>query len=102
MDFRLYARVLWRFRLLVACGFLLATVLAALSIVRISGDGLAYRQTELFASTARVGVTQSGFPWGRLFAQEPTDRTTSRRISAFRSPTRTASTTSPCSTPSWR
>ena len=70
MDFRLFARVLWRFRLFVACGFLLATVLAALSIIRISGDGLSYRQTELFASTARVGVTQSGFPWGRLFAQE--------------------------------
>ena len=73
MDFRLYARVLWRFRLLVACGFLLATVLATLSIVRISADGLTYRQTELFASTARVGVTQNGFPWGRLFAQEPTE-----------------------------
>lgn len=73
MDFRLYARVLWRFRLFVACGFLLATVLAALSILRISSDGVSYRQTELFASTARVGVTQSGFPWGRLFAQEPTE-----------------------------
>jgi hypothetical protein len=71
VDFRLYARVLWRFRLLVACGFLLALVLATLSIVRVSADGLAYRQTELFSSTARVGVTQSGFPWGRLFAQEP-------------------------------
>jgi hypothetical protein len=73
MDFRLYASVLWRFRLLVACGFLLATVLAILSVVRIGGDGMSYRQTELFASTARVGVTQSGFPWGRLFAQEPTE-----------------------------
>jgi hypothetical protein len=73
MDFRLYARVLWRFRLLVACGFLLALVLASLSIVRVSGDGLAYRQTELFSSTARVGVTQSGFPWGRLFALEQTE-----------------------------
>ena len=70
MDFRLFARVLWRFRLFVACGFLLATVLASLSILRISGDGISYRQTELYASTARVGVTQSGFPWGRLFAQE--------------------------------
>lgn len=71
MDFRLYARVLWRFRLLVATGFLLATMLAALSVLRISGDGVQYRQTELWSSTARVGVTQSGFPWGRLFAQEP-------------------------------
>lgn len=73
MDFRLYARVLWRFRLFVACGFLLATVLATLSVVRISVDGITYRQSELFSSTARVGVTQSGFPWGRLFAQEPTE-----------------------------
>jgi hypothetical protein len=80
MDFRLYARVLWRFRLLVAVGFLLATALAALSVVRVTGDGLAYRQSELWASTARVGVTQSGFPWGRLFAQEPTEASEPRDL----------------------
>ena len=73
MDFRLYARVLWRFRLLVATGFLLATILAAFSVLRVSADGIEYRDTELWQSTARVGITQSGFPWGRLFAQEPNE-----------------------------
>jgi hypothetical protein len=71
MDFRLYARVLWRFKLLVLLGLLLATVLATLSLVRVSSDGLTYRQTELWSSTTRVGVTQTGNPWVRLFAQEP-------------------------------
>ena len=71
MDFRLYARVLWRFRLLVVVGLLLAIALAMLSVVRVSPDGLKYRQTELWSSTTRLGVTQKGFPWGRLLAQDP-------------------------------
>lgn len=70
MDFRLYARVLWRFRLLVLLGVILATTLATLSLVRVSADGFTYRQPELWSSTTRVGITQTGFPWGRLFAQE--------------------------------
>lgn len=72
MDFALYGRVLWRFRLLVVLGLLLAMSLATLSMVRVSKNGLDYRETELWASTTRVGVTQQGFPWGRLFAQQPT------------------------------
>ena len=72
MDFGLYARVLWRFKLLVLLGLILALSLATLTMVRVSSDGLSYRQTELWTSTARVGITQSGFPWGRLFAQEST------------------------------
>ena len=71
MDFQLYARVLWRFRLLVVCGLLLATTLAMLSIVRVSSDGLKYRETELWSSSTRLIVTQQGFPWGRLLAQDP-------------------------------
>lgn len=72
MDFQLYARVLWRFRLLFLLGLMLALALASLSIVRVSSEGLTYRQSELWSSTMRVGVTQKGFPWGRLFALEPT------------------------------
>lgn len=72
MDFRLYASILWRFRLIVAAGLVLAIVAAALSVVRIGPGGVGYRQSELWASTARLGVTQQGFPWGRLFAQPPT------------------------------
>lgn len=70
MDFRLYARVLWRFKLLVAVGLVLAAALAALSVAEIRDGGVRYRQAELFSSTTRVGVTQSGFPWGRLLAEE--------------------------------
>jgi hypothetical protein len=71
MDFRLYARVIWRFRLVCAAGFVLALLLALLAVVRINSHGLTYRQSELWSSTTRLGVTQQGFPWGRLFAMEP-------------------------------
>lgn len=71
MDFQLYARVLWRFKLLVVIGVLLAVTLATLSVVRVTSDGLVYRQGELFSSTTRLLVTQQGFPWGRLLAQDP-------------------------------
>jgi hypothetical protein len=78
LDFGLYARVLWRFKLVVIGGLLLATGAAVLSVIRIAPDGVSYRQDELWASTARLGVTQVGFPWGRLFAQPatPTDPST--------------------------
>jgi hypothetical protein len=72
VDFALYLRVLWRFRLLVLLGLTLALSLAVLSVVRISGDGIAYRQTEMWSSTTRLLVTQSGFPEGRLYGQTPT------------------------------
>lgn len=71
MDLKLYARVLWRFKVVVMLGFVVALALATLSIVRVSPSGLTYRSPELWSSTTRVGVTQKGFPWGRLFAQEP-------------------------------
>jgi hypothetical protein len=72
VDFRLYARILWRFRAIVAVGLVLAVAAAVLSVVRVGPGGVDYRQSELWASTARLGVTQQGFPWGRLFAQPPT------------------------------
>src|SRR5262245_61143016 len=71
MDLGLYARVLWRFRLLVVAGFILALALAILSMARVSPSGFTYRQSQLYESTTRLGVTQNGFPWGRLFATEP-------------------------------
>jgi hypothetical protein len=71
MDFRLYARVLWRFRLIVMLGLIIGLLLSVLSMARISSHGLTYRQAELWSSTTRLGVTQQGFPWGRLFATEP-------------------------------
>ncbi len=71
MDFRLYTRVLWRFKLIVLMGLVLGLSLALLSSVRVSTKGFTYRQSELWSSTTRLGVTQSGFPWGRLYAQVP-------------------------------
>ena len=70
MDFRLYADVLSRHRRLVIYGLVLAFTLAFLSMVRVGLDGVGYRQSEEWSSTSRLGVTQQGFPWGRLFAQD--------------------------------
>ena len=72
MDFKLYARVLWRFRMLVVAGLLLAVTLAFLSIVKVTPDGLEYRQRQLWSAELRLLVTQRGFPEGRLYAQSPT------------------------------
>jgi hypothetical protein len=72
VDFALYIRVLWRFRLLVVLGLMLALTLAVLSLVRVGTDGVTYRQTELWASTTRLLVTQKGFPEGRLYGQTAT------------------------------
>jgi hypothetical protein len=71
VDFQLYARVLWRFRVLVVVGVLLATALGILSIVKVSAEGVTYRQTQLWSTDLRLLVTQKGFPEGRLYAQKP-------------------------------
>lgn len=68
MDFALYASVLWRFRVLVAAGLVLGIALAILAVFRVGTDGIQYRQAELWSSRTRLGVTQHGFPEGRLFA----------------------------------
>lgn len=68
MDLQLYARVLWRFRLLVAAGLALAFVLAFFSFVKVGLHGVGFRQSEQWVSKSRIWVTQRGFPWGRLEA----------------------------------
>jgi hypothetical protein len=72
VDFRLYSRVLWRFKRLVLAGFVIALVLAGFSVAEVGRDGIAYRDAVLWSSTTRIGVTQKGFPWGRLLAQGQT------------------------------
>ena len=58
--------------MLVVAGFLLAVSLAFLSIVKVTPDGLEYRQRQLWSAELRLLVTQRGFPEGRLYAQSPT------------------------------
>jgi hypothetical protein len=74
VDLRLFAGVLWRFKFLVAAGLVLAVVLAVLSVCSVSTDGVAYRKPVLWSSTTRIGVTQEGFPWGRLLVPEELGR----------------------------
>jgi hypothetical protein len=70
MDLQLYIRVLWRFRLIVAAGFLLAVALMIFSMFNVSLSGgmptLTYREAETWRSDATLFVTQKGFPWGRI------------------------------------
>jgi hypothetical protein len=72
MDLQLYARVLWRFRLIVAVGLGLALLLAMLSVVRINAQGISYRHSELWSTTMRLLVTQRGAPEVRLYGQSQT------------------------------
>jgi hypothetical protein len=71
VDLQLFARVLWRFRVLVALGLVLALGLALASTVHIGRNGMSYRQNELWSSTVRLLVTQQGCPECRLYGQEP-------------------------------
>jgi capsular polysaccharide biosynthesis protein len=74
MDLSVYFKVLWRFRILMGCGLLLAFSAALLSIARLDVDGgmpkLVYRSDEVWLSAATVFVTQSGFPSGRAVFDE--------------------------------
>jgi hypothetical protein len=66
VDLRLYGRVLWRFRLIVFAGSLLALMLTVVSVARVSfKDGrpsITYREQQTWQSTARIFITQGGFP----------------------------------------
>lgn len=60
--------MIWRFRLLVIAGGAAAMVLAVLSMVRVDPGGspmLSYRNPQVWISSARLFVTEPGFPWGR-------------------------------------
>jgi hypothetical protein len=69
VDLQLYGRVLWRFRVLVACGLALAVMLSFLSLMRVSFAGgmpkLAFRQHQQWEADTMLFLTQQGFPWGR-------------------------------------
>jgi hypothetical protein len=69
VDLLLYGRVLWRFRLLVFLGLVLAILLAILAMAKIEFNGgspsLSYRQKEVWQSQTTLQITGVGFPEGR-------------------------------------
>jgi hypothetical protein len=75
MDLQLILRVVWRFRVLVGCGVVLAVALATLSFVKVSlVDGkpaMQYRQAEQWESLSTLFVTSEGFPWGIIGQTTP-------------------------------
>jgi hypothetical protein len=74
MDLQLYIRVLWRFRLLVLVGLIIALTLGLLSFARISVEGgkptFSYREPEIWESSALLWVTQQEKPYLRLIEPE--------------------------------
>jgi hypothetical protein len=69
VDLDLYLRVLWRFRLLVVVGCLLAAAAAGLVLFRVElQDGdvrFTYRQNNVWISASTLFVTREGIPWAR-------------------------------------
>jgi hypothetical protein len=72
LDIQTYLRVIWRFRLIVGAGLILAIGLAGLTYFKVTFDGrtphFAYRQSETWTSSARLAVTQDGVPVGTAVA----------------------------------
>ena len=68
MSLQLYTRVLWRFRYLVLCGFIIATALAVVSYAHVSFSGgharLTPRKAEVWNAETRLLLAPHGFPQG--------------------------------------
>jgi capsular polysaccharide biosynthesis protein len=73
MDLRVFTAVLWRHRLLVAVGLAVALILAFLSVVRVSSDGLAYRKPEIWSNASVLVLSQKSFPEGSSALPPNTD-----------------------------
>ena len=73
MDLALYSRVIWRFRVIVAVGLLLALALSFLSFVKVGFNGgtprLSYRQANIWKSQETFLITARGVPWARITNQ---------------------------------
>jgi hypothetical protein len=78
VDLALYARVIWRFRVIVAIGLVLALALALLSFVRVSfksgSPHVAYRQANIWKSQETFLITSRGVPWARISNQSATEQ----------------------------
>jgi hypothetical protein len=64
VDLRTYLRVIWRFRLVVLAGFVLAVVLALFSYVKLTSHGITYRQSETWKATTTLVVNGESAPIG--------------------------------------
>lgn len=67
MNLHVFARVLWRFKYVVGAGFVVALILAVLTVAEL--PSLKPRTPTLYGSRATLLVTQSGFPWGSAVQQ---------------------------------
>ncbi len=66
MDLGLFARVIWRHKLVAMIGALAAVLLAALAIVKVGSAGISYRDKQQWVSYETLLVTQPGFTEGAL------------------------------------
>ena len=93
MDLRLYARVLWRFRVVVLIGVIVAFALAFLSYARVKivhgKPVITYRRAVTYGSNETLVITQQGFPQGR--AVFPSTVTAQGLVSNYADPNRFAS-----------
>jgi hypothetical protein len=72
MDLKLFSRVIWRFRIIIAAGFVLALGLGVLATAQLTfqnGISLKYRTPTFYKADAILLVTQLGFPWGSAVQQ---------------------------------
>ncbi len=65
MDLVEYGRVVRRQAILVLIGLTITFALMFLSLVRVSGDGMVFRQPPIYQARSELLVTQAGFPVGR-------------------------------------
>jgi hypothetical protein len=74
VDIWYHLRILWRWRVILICGLVLATALAFLVTFKPTLGGAEWRSQATFTSSSRVMVTQPGFPQGRatLPGSDPT------------------------------
>jgi hypothetical protein len=75
MDLRYHLQILWRWRVVLAGGFILAISLAFLVTFKPSLGGAEWRSQATFESSSRVIVTQPGFPLGRATLPGSDDQT---------------------------
>jgi hypothetical protein len=67
VNLHLFARVLWRFKYVVAAGSIVALLLSILTVAEL--PSLKPRTPTIYGSNATLLITQPGFPWGSAVQQ---------------------------------